>query len=47
MQIEEGNACYHSEQNLLSSRSLSINVKNEICRTIIFLLFCMGVRLGY
>jgi hypothetical protein len=32
-----GNACYHSIQNLLSPRLLS---------SIIYLLFCMGVKLG-
>ena len=31
-----GNACYHSVQNLLSSRLLSKNLKIGICRTIIF-----------
>ena len=30
-----GNACYHSVQNLLSSRLLSKNLKNKIYRTII------------
>jgi len=41
-----GIACYHSVQNLLSSRLLSKNLKIKIYRTIIFLLFCMGVKLG-
>ena len=31
-----GNACYHSVQNLLSSRLLSKNLKIKIYRTIIF-----------
>jgi hypothetical protein len=31
-----GNACYHSVQNLLSSRLLSKNVKIRIYKTIIF-----------
>jgi hypothetical protein len=30
-----GNACYHSVQNLLSSRFLSKDLKIKICRTII------------
>jgi hypothetical protein len=30
-----GNVCYHSVQNLLSSRSLSKNLKNKIYKTII------------
>ena len=33
--LKSGNACYHSVQNLLSSRSLSKNLKIEIYRTII------------
>jgi len=33
--LKSGNACYHSAQNLLSSSSLSKNLKNEIQRTII------------
>ena len=34
--LKSGNACYHSEQNLLSSSLLSKNLKIEIYRTIIF-----------
>jgi len=34
--LRSGNACYHSVQNLLSSRLLSKNVKIKIYRTIIF-----------
>jgi hypothetical protein len=30
-----GNACYHSAQNLFSSRLLSKNVNIKICRTIV------------
>jgi hypothetical protein len=41
--LNSGNACYHSVQNLLSSRLLS---KNEICKTIILLWFSVGVKLG-
>jgi sorting nexin-29 len=44
--LRPGNACYHSVQNLLSSRLLSKNLKFKIYRTIILLLFCMGVQLG-
>jgi hypothetical protein len=32
--LNSGNACYHSVQNLLSSRLLSINLKIRIYRTI-------------
>jgi hypothetical protein len=32
--LKSGNACYHSEQNLLSSSLLSKNVKIKIYRTI-------------
>jgi len=34
--LRSGNACYHSVQNLLSSRLLSKNLKIKIYRTIIF-----------
>jgi len=40
------NACYHSEQNLLSSRLLSKNLKIKLYRTIILPVVCMGVKLG-
>ena len=33
--LRSGNACYHSVQNLLSSRLVSKNLKIKICRTII------------
>ena len=33
--LRSGNDCYHSAQNLLSSRLLSKNLKIMICRTII------------
>jgi len=33
--LRSGNACYHSVQNLLSSRFLSKNLKIKIYRTII------------
>jgi len=33
--LRPGNACYHSVQNLLSSRLLSKNLKNKIYRTVI------------
>jgi hypothetical protein len=38
-----GNACYHSVQNLLSSRLLPKNIKIRMCKTIILLWFCMGI----
>jgi len=44
--LRSENACYHSVQNLLSSRLLSRNLKIKIYRTIIMPLFCMGVQLG-
>ena len=44
--LRSGNACCHSVQNLLSSRLLSKNLKIKKYRTIICLLFCMGVKLG-
>ena len=44
--LKLGNACYHSVQNLLSSSLLSKNLKIKIYRTIIFLFFCMDVKLG-
>jgi hypothetical protein len=44
--LKLGNACNYSVQNLLSSRLLSKNLKIKIYRTIILLLFCMGVKLG-
>jgi hypothetical protein len=39
-----GNACYHSVQNLLSSRLLSKNVKIRICWTIILPLVLYGCK---
>ena len=33
--LRSGSACYHSVQNLLSSRLLSKNLKNKIYRTVI------------
>jgi len=44
--LKLGNACYHSVQNLLSSRLLSKNLKIKIYKTIIFPWFCMGVKPG-
>jgi len=35
IRLRSGSACYHSVQNLLSSRSLSKNLKIKIYRTII------------
>jgi hypothetical protein len=45
--LNSGNACYHSAQNLLSSRLLSKNLQIRIYKTRYFCLwFCMGVKLG-
>ena len=44
--LKLGNACYYSEQNLLSSSLLSKNLKIKIYRTIILFVFCMDVKLG-
>jgi len=44
--LRSGNACYHSVQNLLSSRLLPKNLKIKIYRTIILPVVCMGVKLG-
>ena len=44
--LKSGNACYHSVKYLLSSSLLSKNLKIEIYRTIIWLLFCMGMKFG-
>ena len=41
-----GNACYHSVQNLLSSRLLSKNLKINIYKTIILPVVLYGVKLG-
>jgi len=40
--LRSGNACYHSVQNLLSSRLLSKNLKIKIFRTIILLVVLYG-----
>jgi hypothetical protein len=40
--LDSGNACYHSVQNLLSSRLLSKNSKIRIYKTIIFPLVLYG-----
>jgi sorting nexin-29 len=40
--LKSGNACYHSVQNLLSSRSLSKNTKVRVYRTIILPLVLYG-----
>ena len=44
--LRSGNACYHSAQNLLSSRLISKILKIKIYRNIILPLVCMGVKLG-
>ena len=40
--MKSGNACYHSVQNLLSSRLLTKNLKIKIYRTIILSVFLCG-----
>jgi hypothetical protein len=44
--LKSRNACYHSVQEFVSYSLLSKNTKIKIYRTVIVLLFCMGVRLG-
>ena len=44
--LRPGNAFYYSVQNHLCSRLLSKNLKIKIYRTIIFPVFCVGVKLG-
>jgi hypothetical protein len=43
---KSGNVCYHSVQNLLSFSLLSKILKIKIHRNIIFLLFCIGVKVS-
>jgi hypothetical protein len=40
--LNSGNACYHSVQNLLSSRLLSNNIKIRVYKTIILLVVQYG-----
>jgi len=42
--LRSGNACYHSVQNLLSSRLLSKNLKIKICRTIVLPIVLYGCK---
>jgi hypothetical protein len=42
-----GNACYHSVQNLLSSRLLSKNVKIRIYKTIILPVVLYGCKIWF
>jgi len=44
--LKSGNTCYHLVQNILSCSLLSKNLMIKIYRTVIFLLFCMGAKLG-
>ena len=44
--LRSGNACYHSVQNLLSSRLLSKNFKINIYRTIILPVVLCGFETG-
>jgi len=43
---KSGNACYHMVQNLLSSSSLSENLKIKIYRIKFCPFFCIGVKSG-
>jgi hypothetical protein len=42
--LNSGNACYHSVQNILSSRLLSKNIKIRICVTIILPVVLYGCK---
>jgi hypothetical protein len=44
--LNSGNVCYHSVQNLLSSRLLSKNVKLRYAKPHYCLWFCMDMTLG-
>jgi hypothetical protein len=44
--LNSGNACYHSVQNLLSSRLLSKNVKIRIYKSVILPVVLHGVKLS-
>jgi len=44
--LKSGNACYHSAQNLLSSKLLSKNVKIKIYRILIVPVVFYGLKLG-
>jgi hypothetical protein len=46
IRLKSRNACYHLGKNLLSSSLLLKDTKIKIYRTIICLLFCMGVIVG-
>jgi len=45
--LKSGNAYCHLVRNLLSSSLLPKNIKIHIYRTKLFLLFCVGVKLGH
>jgi len=45
--LRTGNAYCHLVWNLLSSSLLPKNIKFQICGTNLFMLFCMGVKLGH
>jgi len=45
--LKKWKACCHSVQNLLSSSLLSENIEIQIYRTVICLLFCVGVKIGF
>jgi hypothetical protein len=43
--LYSGNFCYHSVQNLLSSRLLSNNFRLKIYKTVVLPVVCMGANL--
>jgi hypothetical protein len=45
--LNSGNACYHSAQNLLSSRLLSKNIKIKIYETVILPVVLYGCETWY
>jgi hypothetical protein len=45
--LNSGDACYHSAQNLLSSRLLSKNVKVKIYKTIVLPVVLYGCETWY
>ena len=44
--LKYGNFCYHSVQNLLSSKFLSKNTNLRYTKLIFCLLFCMDLKSG-
>jgi hypothetical protein len=44
--LNSGNSCYHSVQNLFSSRLLSENVKIKLYKNVILFVVYVGGKLG-